>query len=323
MDYSLVRFIGRHRDGYFSFSGSGFELSVQSLDKKSELTIVLDSHINEHDEQFINVYIDDVFYSKERLIEGINEIKLSIESSNKKICIIKVNEVYLSSLILKDIICGGIRVKSPQKSNKKCICFFGDSLTCGYGLDDFHGTGFTVKSEDFSKSFAYLTASQLDMDYYVVARSGISLALPIYQTKLFKDIYDTVDTLNKYDKVDKYDYAVINLGTNDSNALDLIPSAEKAFHLEMFKKEYISLVNKIISDNPNIKLLICYQKEHMNDEIVNKIFDIYNLVKNKYSNPIELVEFTPNTDGANFHPYYLTHIENSKKLIKAITKINK
>ena len=41
------------------------------------------------------------------------------------------------------------------------------------------------------------------MDYSVVARSGISVAIPIYIEQLFKEIYDTVDMYENVMMIDQ------------------------------------------------------------------------------------------------------------------------
>lgn len=42
MDYLLIKIIGRHLDGYFSFLGSGFELNVASINVPNEITFILE-----------------------------------------------------------------------------------------------------------------------------------------------------------------------------------------------------------------------------------------------------------------------------------------
>ena len=280
----------------------------------------LKSELREITAQYINIYVNDKFYSKERLVSGDNLVTIKVNLSSKTtIRVIKVNEVYLSTITVNDISIDGGEFGNLPESNKKLIGFFGDSITCGYGVLDYHGVCFSGESEDFSKSYAYLTAMGLDMDYTVVSRSGISLALPIYIDKKFKEYINTVDMISECHETRKLDIAVINLVTNDDGAYNLNTKDEdKPQALETFEKEYISLVDSIIKDNIGVEVVMCYRLLPICDDLINVIKKVYEKIKSRYLNIIKLVEFTPNSDGANGHPYINGQEEAAKKLIEAI-----
>ncbi|MBO5578798.1 MAG: hypothetical protein J5955_06845 [Bacilli bacterium] len=319
-----LRLIGRHiykdNKDYFSFSGSGFEFEVIPSKNSFSITLSLKSELREITAQYINIYVNDKFYSKERLVSGDNLVTIKVNLSSKTtIRVIKVNEVYLSTITVNDISIDGGEFGDLPESNKKLIGFFGDSITCGYGVLDYHGVCFSGESEDFSKSYAYLTAVGLDMDYTVVSRSGISLALPIYIDKKFKEYINTVDMISECHETRKLDIAVINLVTNDDGAYNLNTKDEdKPQALETFEKEYISLVDSIIKDNIGVEVVMCYRLLPICDDLIDVIKKVYEKIKTRYSNIIKLVEFTPNSDGANGHPYINGQEEAAKKLIEAI-----
>ncbi len=322
--FMKLRLIGRHiykdNKDYFSFSGSGFEFEVIPSKNSFSITLSLKSELREITAQYINIYVNDKFYSKERLVSGDNLVTIKVNLSSKTtIRVIKVNEVYLSTITVNDISIDGGEFGNLPESNKKLIGFFGDSITCGYGVLDYHGVCFSGESEDFSKSYAYLTAMGLDMDYTVVSRSGISLALPIYIDKKFKEYINTVDMISECHETRKLDIAVINLVTNDDGAYNLNTKDEdKPQALETFEKEYISLVDSIIKDNIGVEVVMCYRLLPICDDLINVIKKVYEKIKSRYLNIIKLVEFTPNSDGANGHPYINGQEEAAKKLIEAI-----
>lgn len=322
--FMKLRLIGRHiykdNKDYFSFSGSGFEFEVIPSKNSFSITLSLKSELREITAQYINIYVNDKFYSKERLVSGDNLVTIKVNLSSKTtIRVIKVNEVYLSTITVNDISIDGGEFGDLPESNKKLIGFFGDSITCGYGVLDYHGVCFSGESEDFSKSYAYLTAVGLDMDYTVVSRSGISLALPIYIDKKFKEYINTVDMISECHETRKLDIAVINLVTNDDGAYNLNTKDEdKPQALETFEKEYISLVDSIIKDNIGVEVVMCYRLLPICDDLIDVIKKVYEKIKTRYSNIIKLVEFTPNSDGANGHPYINGQEEAAKKLIEAI-----
>ena len=325
MELDKLRFIGRHiiknNQPYFSFSGSGFIFHVVPENNNCLVKLVLNSEIREESSQFLAIYINDVFYSKYMIIGGKSEIYIPLNKSSK-IRIIKANEVYLSSIYLQDIeITNGHIEELDPPIKKKLVGFFGDSLTCGFGLLDYHGEVFRMETEDFTKTYAYLACDQLNMDYDVVARSGISVGVPMYMNILFKDIYDAVDMFEKYTPSRTLDYAVINLGSNDNTGILQSQDINKA--LDTFKEEYQSLVERIINDNPNVTLLLCYQAKRLDERVLNRIKEVKEYISSHYENRIQLVEFIHNQDGACYHPFFLTHADNAKILVNAIKELEK
>ena len=330
MDASQIRFIGRHikKKGmeYFSYSGCGFEFVLIPKEKKIGFALSLVSELNDHDSQYIAFYLNDVFYSKEKLIEGENKVNVELESSDKEVLVrvIKLNEVYLSAIYLKDIVLRNGSYGKLKEEKKKLIEFYGDSLTCGYGVIDYHGPTFKMETEEFNKTYAYLVAKELDMNYSVVARSGISISLLIYVQTPFNDIYETVDMFDKCEERKTIDYAVINLGSNDDGAYSLIKDdIEREKARASFKYDYHRLIERIIKDNPRVKILITYKLAPMQKDIIDLIKEIYLEVSSKYDNQFKLVEFVSNTDGANSHPYYTGQENAAKVLVKAIKELER
>ena len=326
MNINKIRFIGRYiiKDNkpYFSYSGCGFIFSIKPLSSPYSFTLSLDSELKEHDTQYIVIYINDKFYSKEKLLSGNNKLTISLDNKEKEVIIrvIKVNETYVSSIYLDDIILNNARLIQTKHSNKPLIGFFGDSLTCGYGLLDYKKPDFSMEGEDFSKTYAYLACFHLNMDYTVVARSGISMALKIYIDQLFKEIYDTVDMFNKCEVDKNLDYAVINLGTNDNGAYSLLKENQESA-LKEFKKEYIALLERIIKDNPHVKIILCHSMVLLLKETINVIEEVKEYINKHYKNPCEVLAFVPNDEGGSCHPYYTAHEENAKLLVNAVNKL--
>ena len=321
-----IRFIGRHilKDGkeYFSYSGTGFEFVVIPESDECFIELKLKSVLHEHDEQYVAIYVDDVFYNKEKLIEGANTIKIKV-TKKAVIKLIKLNEVYLSAIYLNDIVIHNGKLGEIEPSNKKLVGFFGDSITCGYGVIGLHDLAFKPETEDFTKSCAFLGCFAANMDYSVVARSGISISIPIYQEKLFGEIYDTVDMYEKGEEDRKLDVAVINLGTNDNNGyLEIVKDVDKPQALETFKKKYIELVERIVKDNPGVKLIFCYDMIKLIDDFVDAIKNVYQHITSNFDNECKLLKFVPNTDGANFHPYKDAQAESAKVLAEALREFD-
>ena len=328
MDIDKIRFIGRHiiknNKPYFSYSGCGFVFAIKPTSYPYSFTLSLDSELREHDTQYIAIYINDKFHSKEKLLTGNNKITISLDNKQKEveIRVIKVNETYVSSIYLDDIILNNAVLITVKPSNKPLIGFFGDSLTCGFGLLDYQKPEFSMEGEDFTKAYAYLTCSKLNMDYTVIARSGISVAIKIYVDLLFKEIYDTVDMYDKCEVEKNLDYAVINLGTNDNGAYyAVVKEEDQEKAKQSFFDEYLNLIKTIIKDNPHVKLILCHSMVHNDDTIIKPIERIKEYIDSHYPNKCSILVFKPNGDGGAGHPYYPAHEENSKLLIKAIKEL--
>ncbi len=328
MELNRIRFIGRHilKNGkeYFSYSGCGFEFTVYTNYLKSSVTLVLDSELREYENQYIGIFINNEFASREKLKNGRSEIKVLLSDSIGKntIRIIKLNETYFSSIYLNDIVLSNAVFDEPDPSYKKTIGFFGDSITCGFGNLDYHGQEFKMETEDFRKTYAYLTAEALQMEYSVVARGGISVSIPIYNDKLIGDIYDTVDMYEKCVPDRDLDYAVINLGANDNSGyLQMIKDEDKPKALQIFKDKYLDLIDRIIKDNPSVKIVMCYHMLPLESVIIEAIKDVYKCASKSYKNRIELLECVPNSDGGCCHPYWTAHEDAAKLLIEVIQKL--
>jgi len=113
--------------------------------------------------------------------------------------------------------------------------FIGDSLTCGYGVDDENPEHwFKTSTEDATKSFAYKMAQILDSDYSMFCMSGygvvsggttpglkVDAVIPNYYEAMGFCEMDVMPDQKQPDEI-QWDFSlfqpdaiVINLGTND------------------------------------------------------------------------------------------------------------
>lgn len=108
---------------------------------------------------------------------------------------------------------------APVEKKRK-IEFFGNSITCGYAVEDTTGQDRgTAPYENGYISYAAITARHFDAEYSAIARSGIGVMLswfPLIMPEMY-DRLDPTDSTSKWDFA-KYtpDVVVINLFQNDS-----------------------------------------------------------------------------------------------------------
>lgn len=100
------------------------------------------------------------------------------------------------------------------------IEFYGNSITCGYAIEDTEGKDRgTAEFENGYKSYANLTARHFDAYYHSISKSGIGFLISWFNYTTH-DIYDRVSA---HDSVTKWDFkrytpelVIVNLGQNDS-----------------------------------------------------------------------------------------------------------
>ena len=150
----------------------------------------------------------------------------------------------------------------PAAQNDLCIEFIGDSITCGYGVEGLNNyETFKTTTENFSKSYAYLTAQQLGADYSAVCYSGHGVVSGYSSGDknaegLVPDYYTLTSKQSDYAvpwdfSVRANDAVVINLGTNDINYV----SAEFETRSVEFTEGYLAFLNTIREKNPDAYII--------------------------------------------------------------------
>jgi lysophospholipase L1-like esterase len=193
--------------------------------------------------------------------------EIAIRKVTETLCVDAYGVLELESIDLN----GGSVVQTEDYPGTSCsssykLLVFGDSYTCGYGVDKIDPCPFTAASEDVTHAYAYLTAKSLLSDIHIIAWSGKGIVrncadvnpisvdpLPIYYNRTLGAQIATDQT--NYWKPNSYkpDLAWIMLGTNDY-------STEPHPSDEQFVNGYLSLVARIQKDYslPSSKILfIC------------------------------------------------------------------
>lgn len=232
-----VKYIGRNiydenNVAWLVQSGSAVEFTVNA--KSAEITINGDGN-TESDEKYRPRYA--VIVDGEIILDELLSVKEKtvqlFEGTSPRTAVVKV--IHLSEANNGAVGVSKLKVDSdaavpavPTAKKDLSIEFIGDSITCAYGVegkDQYEG--FMTSTENFMKSYAYLTAKQLDADYSAVCYSGHGIVSGYSSSgdavtdSLVPDYYDYVGKYGSY-KVPwdfashENDVVVINLGTNDN-----------------------------------------------------------------------------------------------------------
>ncbi len=111
-------------------------------------------------------------------------------------------------------------ILAPPAPKKRKIEFFGNSITCGYGIEDNSGgdSGHGYFENNYL-TYAAITARHFDAQYYSTSKSGIGILVSWFSL-IMPEMYDRLDATDSTLKWDfsKYtpDIVVINLFQNDS-----------------------------------------------------------------------------------------------------------
>lgn len=338
-----VKFLGR---SYYSddklwlcYSSTGAEFNISS--KKLDITFLGDANANSRNKDgaarlvvFVNGErkIDEMLYKRKQtftvfegqeLVEGVVQVIKVSESANSIVGIEKI-------IVDKD---GKI---SPTAEKELKIEFIGDSITCGYGVDDLNRNNhFSTRTEDNTKTYAYKTAKALNADYSMVSISGWGIisgysgdgkkqgnsVIPTYYDKLGFCWNGRINNISPQ-SIDwdfsefQPDFVVVNLGTND----DSYVKSDKAKTRE-YIDGYKNFLKVIREKNPNA-YIIC-SLGMMGQNLCPAIEIVVSEYKNETGDErISSLKFQNQnmSDGiaADWHPSEKTHEKAGKLLTEKI-----
>jgi lysophospholipase L1-like esterase len=251
--------------------------------------------------------------------------------------IVKLSESAMSTFAISDITINGKDEKAAENKSR-LIEFVGDSITCGYGVDDEDQThSFSTKTEDTTKTYAYKTAEALDADYSMVSFSGYGIisgytnddnkvsaqTVPQYYTKLgysWSSNGNFVPANIDWDFSKRQpDVVVINLGTNDDSYCK-----NKDDRCEDFQQTYVEFLKTIREKNPDATIIGTLGIMGQN------LYPYVELAVRQYTEEtgdenVAYLMFDQQSqeDGiaADWHPTEKTHAKASAKLVEKIQEV--
>lgn len=326
---------------WMAFSGSGAEYSFTG--KKCVVALKGDSTSeNENDTDNharIAVYVNGERKFDEMMDKPEKELTVidSDTETTADIKIVKLSETAMSVCGIKAIEADG--TISPAKEKSHRIEFIGDSITCGYGVDDEdRDHHFSTKTEDVTKAYAYKTAQKLDSDYSMVSISGYGIISGYsdndiqQKSQIVPKYYDNLgfsygtfgNGLRAADIAWDHsrfvpDAVVINLGTNDSSWCK-----KDVERCNKYKDGYIEFLKKVRAANPDAHIFCTLGV--MGAELypyVMKAAEEYSAETGDKN--ISCMKFASQLakDGyaADWHPTEATHTKAAEKLTAEIKEV--
>lgn len=311
-----------------SASGSGIEFICKG--SYAEITVAPESYyISSSHLPRIAVYADGNLVIDECVSEE-RTYRINTKYSGTKITLIKLSEAMHSSVKIIKAASYGMKDIEPTEEKDLRIEFIGDSITCGYGIDGGAYGSFTTSTENFTKTYAYLTAEKLDADYSAVCYAGYGVFTGYTENglrndKLVMNEYDkachltgTEDVLWDFSKV-KNDLVVINLGTNDASYC-----SGSAYGRQQFTDAYVQMLFSVREKNPDAYIL-CILGD-MNNSLYPSIENAVSYYRdNYYDSRVEAftVDFKmgENDIVIDGHPGELSNICAAESLTEKIRSI--
>ncbi len=242
-----------------SDSGSGVEFICKG--DYAEITLAHENaYVTASHYPRIALYSDGNLVAMETITEEKN-YRINTKYNGTVITLIKLSEAMHSSVKIMKVASYGVKDIEPTPEKELKIEFIGDSITCGYGIDGGVGGSFSTATENFMKSYAYLTAERLGADYSAVCYSGYGVLTGYTENGLINDKivmneYDKAchltgqeDPLWDFTKV-KNDLVVINLGTNDASYC-----GSSAYGRQQFIDAYMNMLVTVREKNPEAFIL--------------------------------------------------------------------
>ena len=350
IDSTVVKMIGRNyydenkKAVMMYHSGSGFTVKFEGTSvtadlyatnastswKRPYISIIVDNDL----ENPRIVALEKMNYNDFILAEGLTE-------GEHEVTVIKRSEALDSFFGVKEVHTDGKFL--PKEDKDLFIEILGDSTIAGYGNETKLVNGKyedkTSANSNIMKTFAYVTAQELNADYSIVCASGWGLTGSMWTTpqtvnlfETYRRYYATYDTLqNKHvysDENYKFsegrvaDIVIISVGTND---LYYIEDAYKQSNLlgeqrkQKFIDDYKELCTFISSIYNGVEIFMVYGAMG-ETRMYSTVEAAYQNVSATMNN-VHLVKLTGDQGAIDYHPSAASHVEMSSVLIQEIKKV--
>lgn len=228
------------------------------------------------------------------------------------------------------IVDDGATLMQPAPISDRRIEFIGNSITCGYGVEDTNcWASYQDETCNHYYTYAAITARRLKATHQTVARSGIG----VYRC------YDgpvTGDSINMnteypytllYDHSEPWDFSrftpqlvCINLGTNDTSTSGADPA--------LLRQGYRNIIAQVRSHYPDAKILLLCGSMMGGDQLAqakNAMDDVVKELKKKGDKKLYRFDFTPQDGslgyGADWHPSMQQQQKMADELVPYIESV--
>lgn len=218
VDISYHGRVGFAKDSIASeiyWSGSGFKIDFEGTD----LSVFLK---DEHFQNYFNIIIDgdSITLLRPDTVKTLYHIAKNLPEGKHRVELFKRTEWTRGTTWFYGAVLNANAELLHQTVSSRSIEFYGNSITCGYGVEDYSGNDSpdSIYTNNYL-SYAAITARHFNADYTCISRSGIGLTISWFN-QIMQEIYarknpndpESVWRFSEYPK----DVVVVNLFQNDS-----------------------------------------------------------------------------------------------------------
>lgn len=336
---------------HFNWSCSGFELlfegSFLAADFEAACTLELeglpfDANVPSHAVwPWVGVFLDGEVLPSRRFECGrarSTEILFSSPQPEKhRIRVAKLTENLKTYLALASFSLEGAFLPLPAE-HRRSIELIGDSITCGFGNESRERDRFFFSADENGwLSHGAIAARELGMDWSMLSISGITLGaregfpLPYVTNAIYTDT-DRPGQERVGHPVEAWDFAahptdyvVVNLGTNDANAISLAEEPEK---MEAdFDRDYVAFLKLLRRCNGPETHIVCAlgsMDYYLYDNIVRAVEAYRAETGDESISLLKYMRISPADPlGACAHPNVVTQEKMAETLTKHIRALEK
>lgn len=262
----------------------------------------------------------------------------SAQAETHRIRVVKLTENFKTYLGLSGFSLDGHLLPLPQEAPKKMIEFIGDSITCGFSNETRERDRcFFTQDENGWLAHGPVAARQLGMDWSMISISGICLGpreeIPMQYAA--KQLYCDTDRpgqekagqpVTHWDfSANPVDYIVLNLGTNDANAISasIAPEAVEA----QFDKDYLEFLHILRQCHGPATHIICAMGSmdyYLYPNILKNVKTYQQKTGDDNISCLRYMRISPfDPLGGCSHPYLLTHQKMANTLAAHIQEVGR
>lgn len=332
LDGEYIRWYGRYfydeeeENVFFSQSASGFEIRFRGegltasfgavwSDGGSYNPVLAVSIDGEDDpRRFGEIVVDDTEEKEYTLAENLSA------GTEHVVRVYKKSESAFGKLYLYSAKTDGVFLKKDRTERLK-IEVFGDSITCGYGVDSLCGEGeqFSTLTENACETYAFLTARMLDAELSMLCASGWGMKeglSPNTELPLWFEYADLNSDLPWDNRSHAADIVIITLGANDNQYI-LKGGTFMQDRIEAYKAAYKTFIEKIFTVYPKTKVICCYgflNEGNVYAPISELALEFREKGKSVYDLQISSADSRPPL-GLHGHPGKNSHIAAAEELV--------
>ena len=341
-----VKWQGRHyydeqdRAVWFNLSASGFEVEFEGTQLKAEFMGEWQNEVVGQGVQYpyVGILVDDETDPRLAVREEIYRkesteyiLAQGLPRGRHTVKVYKLSETSSNKLALVSLKTDGTILDAPAAAPLS-MEFYGDSVTCGYGIDFTDQTAFSTDTENAILTYAYLTARMLGADFSMISASGWGMAHGLGDDSAIPDWFGYADIRSQvvWDNASNVpDIVVINLGANDNqyiigNVSGPVSDQERAERMENYLEAYRAFIRLLLQTyGRETPIFCCYGtmgEANIYTPLENMIYDDFQ--DSGYPNvyPVKLSDGYGNgTPALHGHPNVQSNIDSADILVKNIT----